>query len=136
MGNPPLKILLLCDSPGDIRLIQEVFKDNEISNSLDVINNGGTALAYLRGEGDYHDAMQPHVIFMDLSWHFRHEFDVIKEITSDHSLHHIPIVALVSSDVERSLLEDLQVPVNDYITLPMTIKSLLTSLGLTLSAED
>ena len=48
-----LEILLVEDSPGDVRLTIEAFRDANPSVHLNVANDGTEAMAFLRREGKY-----------------------------------------------------------------------------------
>ncbi len=60
--NNRMRILLIEDNAGDARLTQEIFKKSRLSNSIQVISNGIEALAFLRQEGQYKDAIHPDLI--------------------------------------------------------------------------
>jgi chemotaxis family two-component system response regulator Rcp1 len=45
------EVLLVEDNPGDVRLIQEAFRDVDRSIHLQVASDGMGAMAYLRHEG-------------------------------------------------------------------------------------
>ena len=44
----PIEVLLVEDSPGDVRLTQEAFRDANSSVQLHVANDGVEAMAFLR----------------------------------------------------------------------------------------
>ena len=46
-----LEVLLVEDSPGDVRLTQEAFRDANMSVRLHVATDGVEAMAFLRREG-------------------------------------------------------------------------------------
>src|SRR3712207_7285726 len=48
----PVEILLVEDSPGDVRLTLEALREGRIKNNLRVVGDGVEALEYLRGVGD------------------------------------------------------------------------------------
>ncbi len=52
----PIEILLVEDSPGDVRLTQEALKEAKVRNALRVVEDGVEAMAFLRREGTYADA--------------------------------------------------------------------------------
>ena len=47
----PIEVLLVEDSPGDVRLTQEAFRDANRSIHLHVASDGVEAMAFLRREG-------------------------------------------------------------------------------------
>ena len=52
----PIQVLLVEDSPGDVRLTREAFRDTNPAIRLHVANDGVEALAFLRQEGGNADA--------------------------------------------------------------------------------
>ena len=63
----PVQILLVEDSPGDVRLTQEAFRDANPSIRLHVATDGVEALAFLHHHGPYVDAPCPDLILLDLN---------------------------------------------------------------------
>ena len=53
----PLEVLLVEDSPGDVRLTQEAFRAANSSVRLHVAADGVEAMAFLRREGVYKDPL-------------------------------------------------------------------------------
>jgi chemotaxis family two-component system response regulator Rcp1 len=63
----PIKILLVEDNPGDVRLILEEFKDNKLDNHLDVVGDGVEATDYVTNKGAWTNAPRPDLILLDLN---------------------------------------------------------------------
>jgi chemotaxis family two-component system response regulator Rcp1 len=61
-------VLLVEDSPGDVRLTQEAFGDAETAIDLRVAADGVDAMAFLRREGAHADAPRPDFILLDLNF--------------------------------------------------------------------
>src|ERR1700693_1862153 len=55
----PVEILLVEDSPSDIRLVQEAFRESGFSSRLNVARDGEHALAFLRQQGEYSQSPRP-----------------------------------------------------------------------------
>ena len=58
-GKSPIEVLLVEDDPGDVLMTQEAFEEHKLRNRLTVVSDGAEALAYLRREGPYGDAVTP-----------------------------------------------------------------------------
>jgi chemotaxis family two-component system response regulator Rcp1 len=101
-----LEILLVEDNPGDIRLLQEAFKEGGISSHLNITRDGEQAMAYLRQEGAYSNSPRPAFILLDLNLPRKDGREVLAEIKQDKSLRRIPVVILSTStnaeDVRRA----------------------------------
>jgi two-component system, chemotaxis family, response regulator Rcp1 len=63
----PIEVLLVEDSPGDVRLTQEAFRDSGKPVRLHLASDGIDAMAFLRREGVYGDAPRPDLILLDLN---------------------------------------------------------------------
>jgi two-component system response regulator len=93
-----------------------------VLNKLQVVGDGGTALNYLRGEGDYGNREQypvPGLIFLDLNLPERTGLDVLREIRTDPNLAEIPVVILTVSQQEDDILQSYQYGSNVYIHKPV-----------------
>ena len=55
----PIEVLLVEDSPGDVRLTQEAFRDANQSIRLHVATDGVEAMAFLKHEGTHVQAPRP-----------------------------------------------------------------------------
>jgi CheY-like chemotaxis protein len=121
-----VEILLVEDNPGDIRLIVEVLKEGKIHNNLSVVEDGEQALAYLRREGSYHDAIVPDIILLDLNLPKINGTEVLAEIRKDPQLKHIPVIILTTSEAEQDILKAYDLHANCYITKPVNLEQFLT----------
>jgi chemotaxis family two-component system response regulator Rcp1 len=121
-----VEILLIEDNPGDIRLIVEVLKDGKINNHLSVVEDGEQALAYLRREGEYHDAIVPDIILLDLNLPKINGIEVLAEIKKDPNLRYIPVIILTTSEAEKDILKAYDLHVNCYIIKPVNLDQFLT----------
>lgn len=114
-----VNILLVEDNLGDIRLTQEAFKEGKVHNDLITVRDGVRAMAYLRREGVYKNAVRPDLILLDLNLPKKDGREVLAEIKSDEGLKIIPVVVLTTSDAERDILETYNLHVNCYIKKPV-----------------
>jgi len=62
----PIRVLLIEDNPADVELIQEAMTITRIPYALDMIRDGMSAIAFLRGEDNYKDTCRPDNILLDL----------------------------------------------------------------------
>ncbi len=115
----PVEVLLVEDDPGDVLMTREAFADNKVRNRLTVVSDGEEALAYLRREGRYAEAIRPDLILLDLNLPRRDGREVLAEIKSDEVLHQIPVVVLTTSQSEEDILRSYQLHANAYVTKPV-----------------
>jgi chemotaxis family two-component system response regulator Rcp1 len=117
----PIEILLVEDSPADVRLTKEALLEEKLHNNLSVVNDGVEALAYLRREGKYSKALRPDLILLDLNLPRKDGREVLKEIKNDDSLKTIPVVVLTISKAEEDVLKTYNLHANCYITKPIDL---------------
>ena len=115
----PIEVLLVEDDPGDVLMTREAFADNKVRNRLTVVSDGEEALAYLRREGQYADAVRPDLILLDLNLPRRDGREVLAEIKADEALHSIPVVVLTTSQSDEDILRSYQLHANAYVTKPV-----------------
>ena len=116
----PIEILLVEDSPGDVRLTREALRDAKVSNNLHVARDGVEALAFLRREGpQYAECPRPDLILLDLNLPRRDGREVLEEVKADPDLRHIPVIVLTTSQAEEDVLRSYQLHANAYVTKPV-----------------
>ena len=109
-------ILLVEDSKADIRLIQEVLKSSTVPYELIILRNGIDAMAYLHQEGEFANAVRPHLILLDLNLPRKDGREVLAETKGDPKLKRIPVVILTTSHNEEDIMYSYDWHVNCYIT--------------------
>ena len=116
-----IDILLVEDSPGDVRLTQEVFRDAKIANKMHVVADGELALAFLQLDGAFVGAFRPDLILLYLNLPRKDGREVLAEIKSDRDLRRIPVVVLTTSSADRDVLDAYENHANCYITKPLDL---------------
>ena len=115
----PIEVLLVEDDPGDVLMTREAFAEHKVRNRLSVVSDGAEALAYLRREGAFADAVRPDLVLLDLNLPRRDGREVLAEIKNDRDLHQIPVVVLTTSEAEEDILRSYQLHANAYVTKPV-----------------
>jgi two-component system, chemotaxis family, response regulator Rcp1 len=128
-----VEILLVEDSPGDVRLTREALRDAKIKNNLHVVEDGVEAMAFLRREGKYAGVPRPDLILLDLNLPRKSGREVLTEVKSDPVLRTIPVVVLTTSADEQDIVRSYQHHANCYITKPVDLEQFLTVVS---SIED
>src|ERR1700722_14407247 len=121
----PIEILLVEDSPGDIRLTQEAFRDAKVHINLHVALDGTQAMAFLRQEGEHANVPRPALILLDLNLPKKDGREVLKEIKESVTLKSIPVVILTTSEAEAAVQRSYQLHANCYITKPVGLDGFL-----------
>jgi two-component system, chemotaxis family, response regulator Rcp1 len=115
------EVLLVEDSPGDVRLTRGAFRTFDQSVRLHVAIDGADAMAFLKREGDYVNAPRPDFILLDLNLPKMDGREVLARIKSDTSLKLIPTIILTTSDAEADVAESYLLQANCYLTKPVEL---------------
>lgn len=131
-GGTPREILLVEDSPGDVRLTREAFRDAKTPINLHVASDGVEAMAFLRREAPYVHAPRPDFILLDLNLPRMDGREVLAQIKEDDDLKSIPTIILTTSEAEVDIVRSYQLQANAYLTKPVQLaafESLVLSVG-------
>jgi chemotaxis family two-component system response regulator Rcp1 len=120
-----IEVLLVEDSPGDVRLTREAFKDAKVHINLHVASDGAEAMAFLGREGEYTDSPRPDLILLDLNLPKKDGREVLEEIKESPTLMSIPVVILTTSASEEDILRSYRLHANCYITKPVDLDGFL-----------
>ena len=121
----PIVILLVEDSPGDVRLTREAFKDAKVYISMHVAADGAEAMAFLNREGEHANAPRPDLILLDLNLPKKDGREVLAEVKESPTLKSIPVVVLTTSASEADILRSYLLHANCYITKPVDLDGFL-----------
>jgi chemotaxis family two-component system response regulator Rcp1 len=116
-----LEVLLVEDSPGDVRLTKEAFREANRSISLHVACDGVEAMAFLRKQGPHADAPRPDLILLDLNLPKMDGREVLAHIKEDQDLKTIPTVILTTSEAEADIVTSYQLQANCYLAKPVQL---------------
>ncbi len=125
MMAKPVDILLIEDSPGDVRLTKEALQEGKVHNNLHVVPDGVEAMAFLHKEGKYADAVRPDLILLDLNLPKKDGREVLGEIKTNPDFSSIPVVVLTTSKAEQDILRSYELKANCYITKPVDLDQFL-----------
>jgi two-component system, chemotaxis family, response regulator Rcp1 len=114
----PMEVLLVEDSHGDVRLMQEAFRNSGKPVRLHIVSNGVDAMAFLKREGVYRSAPWPDLILLDLNLPKMDGRQVLALIKKDQGLKIIPTIILTTSNAEADVLISHQLQANCYLRKP------------------
>lgn len=133
------RILVVEDNASDVFLLDRALKKQNLLFELVHLRSGAEALAFIRRQGAYADAVTPSLILLDLNLSKYTGEDILREIRGAGHLAGVPVCVWSSSKSRRdeALLKELGV--SQFITKPAgldhfleigkTIKDLLASSG-------
>ena len=114
----PIEILLVEDSPGDIRLTREALRDAKVRNNA---VDGIEAMRFLNHDGSHAEAPRPDLILLDLNLPRMSGREVLEQIKLNTTLKSIPVVILTTSAAEEDIIRSYQLHANCYITKPVDL---------------
>ena len=117
----PIQVLLVEDSPGDVRLTREALRDANNSIQLHVANDGIEAMAFLRRDGKHAHPPRPDLILLDLNLPKMDGREVLAHIKENDDLKTIPTVILTTSDAEADIVRSYELQANCYLTKPVQL---------------
>ncbi|MEO8549559.1 MAG: response regulator [Kofleriaceae bacterium] len=115
----PLHVLLVEDSPGDVRLTRELFREANREIALNVAADGIEAMEFLRREGRYATAPRPDLVLLDLNLPKMSGREVLATIKADADLRRIPVVILTMSEAQSDIVHSYDHQANCYLSKPV-----------------
>jgi chemotaxis family two-component system response regulator Rcp1 len=117
-----MEVLLCEDSPGDVRLTREAFREANRAVNLHVVTDGVEAIAFLKHERDYLFCPRPDLILLDLNMPKMDGREVLAYIKTDSYLRTIPVLILTTSHSEADITKTYQLAANCYLTKPVGLE--------------
>jgi CheY-like chemotaxis protein len=125
--NEQQTILLVENSEDDISFVTHACRAAHFKPSLQTVNNGEEAIAYLKGESIYANRDKfplPAVILVDLKMPKMDGFEVLAWVRAQRELRRLPVIILTSSaraeDVERAF----DLGASSYLVKPASMAAL------------
>lgn len=115
------RIMLVEDNLNDIDLTLAALEEHHIANEIVVARDGAEALDYLYRRGKFAgrgDEM-PAVILLDIKMPKVSGLEVLRQMKSEATLKHIPVVMLTSSREEPDLAASYKLGANAYVVKPV-----------------
>lgn len=120
-----LKILLVEDNPGDVRLILEALKSKSKEHDINIVMDGEEAIDFISRKNKYIEVTRPDIILLDLNLPKINGFEVLNQIKSDIDLKTIPIIVLSSSEADNDIKDSYRHHANCYLTKPSNFQGFI-----------
>jgi two-component system, chemotaxis family, response regulator Rcp1 len=120
-GGAPIDVLLVEDSPGDVRLTQEALAEANRAIRLHIAFDGIEAMSFLRREGKNAQAPRPKLILLDLNLPRMDGREVLAQVKADAALKTIPTIILTTSQAERDVLQSYELQANCFLSKPVQL---------------
>ncbi|OGQ56805.1 MAG: two-component system response regulator [Deltaproteobacteria bacterium RIFCSPLOWO2_02_FULL_53_8] len=122
---PEKTILLVEDNADDMLLTIRAFKKNNLAEDVVFACDGGEALDYLHGFGEYAGrdlSIMPRLVLLDLSLPKVNGFEILRKIRATAVTQYLPVVILTSSMQEQDIYEAYRLGCNSYIRKPVNFE--------------
>ena len=121
MNGPIADVLLVEDNPDDLELALHAFKQNRVSDRIQVARDGAEALQLLFAAADTESHL-PRVVLLDMKLPKVDGLEVLRRLRADPRTRRLPVVMLTASAQEHDIIESYELGVNSYIVKPVEFK--------------
>ncbi|HEY3937457.1 MAG TPA: response regulator [Bryobacteraceae bacterium] len=111
------RVLIVEDSPSDLRLIREALKETAFPVQIAVARDGEEAIDYLRRVQN-NLVTRPHLVLLDLNLPRKSGKQVLAEVKASPVLRQIPILVMTTSRADADIIDAYRLNANGYITKP------------------
>ncbi len=128
MSSVHPNILLVEDDPNDVLLIKRAFRKIKFSHSIQVVEDGEEAVAYLAGQSLYMDRERyplPSLILLDIKLPRKSGFEVLDWLRKQPALKRLPVVVVTSSRDSIDINRAYDLYANSYLVKPFNFNDWL-----------
>ena len=122
----PIHILLVDDDEDDRYLTREAFQQQFPVSRISAVEDGEELMEFLNYSGRYVGAehVLPELILLDLNMPRKDGREALREIKSNATFRHIPIIILTTSDARDDIETSYVNGANSFITKPTSYQRL------------
>ncbi|MCK4255749.1 response regulator [candidate division WOR-3 bacterium] len=128
MSSVDPNILLVEDDPNDVLLIKRAFRKINFSHSLQVVEDGEEAIAYLAGQSLYVNRERyplPSLVLLDIKLPRKSGFEVLDWLRKQPALKRLPVVVVTSSRDSIDINRAYDLYANSYLVKPFNFNDWL-----------
>jgi CheY-like chemotaxis protein len=119
------EILLVDDNPADTDLTSEVLARSGCASHS--VIDGVEAMAFLRREGKYANAILPDFVMLDLNLPKKDGRAVLAEVKTDPVLRKIPIAVFSTSEAPQDIVRSYELGANCYVSKPGNLRDFISA---------
>jgi two-component system, chemotaxis family, response regulator Rcp1 len=116
-----LRILLVEDSPSDVRLVREALKQAPLEVEITLARDGVEAMEQLQ-KSEAGLVNRPDIILLDLNLPRKNGREVLAEVKASPKLKQIPVLVMTSSKADEDITQAYNLNANCYITKPSDLQ--------------
>lgn len=130
-----ISILMADDDEDDCMLASEALTESHLQHELHLVKDGEELMDYLYRRGKYinpENSPPPGLILLDLNMPKKDGREALREIKSNPTFKHIPVVVLTTSKAQEDIRLSYSLGANSFIIKPVTFASLvevMTTIG-------
>jgi two-component system, chemotaxis family, response regulator Rcp1 len=122
-----LEVLLIEDNPGDVRLLEEAFRELGADIHMQVAKDGAEGLHMIFQTAQHKTGWHPDIILLDLNLPKVSGHDVLARIKANPQTCRIPVIILTSSRAEADVRRAYDSHANAYLRKPSTLDGLMSA---------
>lgn len=122
-----LEVLLIEDNPGDVRLLEEAFRELGADIHMQVAKDGAEGLHMIFQTAQVKTGWHPDIILLDLNLPKVSGHDVLARIKANPQTCRIPVIILTSSRAEADVRRAYESHANAYLRKPSTLDGLMSA---------
>jgi len=123
----PVDVLVIEDNPGDVRLLEEAFRELKADIRMLVAKDGAEAVEMISAARSDQDRCLPDLILLDLNLPKLSGHDVLARIKDNPVTRRIPVIILTSSRAELDVKRAYDGHANAYLRKPSTLDGLIAA---------
>ncbi|MFL6415628.1 MAG: response regulator [Bryobacteraceae bacterium] len=122
-----IRILIIEDNPGDVRLLKDALKELKAPVEIRVASDGAEGLRIAFNDNPESERWQPDLIFLDLNLPKIGGHEVLARLKADPDKRMIPVIVLSSSRAENDINRAYEAHANAYIRKPTSLDDLMNA---------
>jgi len=125
MNVEPFRILLVEDNSADVYLLQKALTAAGLHFALTVIDDGGSALEFVRGGGEMARDALPHLAIIDVSLPNNDGIQVVEAVRAAECFAGMPVIVMSSSVSPPARLKQEDLRGTRYVPKPPDLEEFL-----------
>jgi CheY-like chemotaxis protein len=122
-----IQLLIIEDNPGDVRLLQEAFRELRADVNIRVAKDGAEGLEMVLHSPAPKGHSHPDLILLDLNLPKVSGHDVLIRIKTNPKTCRIPVIILTSSRADADVRRAYEAHANAYLKKPATLDGLMAA---------
>ena len=123
----PVEVVLIEDNPGDVRLLEEAFRELRANIHIQVAKDGAEGLDMVEKRVGEKVQPWPDLILLDLNLPKISGHDVLERLKTNPSTRRIPIIVLTSSRADVDVRRAYDSHANAYLRKPSSLDDLISA---------